>query len=353
MEEIVMPKKTDLMSACMLVSAVFLTAAMPAEAQSLKLVKVGITNLSSDIGLFLAEQRGYFRDEGLKVELIPLDAGAKMIAPLGSGEIDVGAGATSAGLYNAVNRGLKIKVVADKGTNKAEYSYKALMVRTDLVDSGKFKTLADLKGKKVAIIAKGAADESVINQALLKAGLADNDVERVFLPFSQHLSAFVNKAIDAAISSEPAVSLMTKEKAAVRISGLDAFYPVQQTAVLLMNGRFFADKETAVKFLKAYLRGVRDYTATLAGGKISGPDAEKMIASISEMTGVRDLSLLRDSVPPYIDPNGALALDSIKLDFEYFRQKGLVAKDVDLSEVVDTTLVKQAVEALGQAPLPK
>jgi NitT/TauT family transport system substrate-binding protein len=291
--------------------------------------------LSSDIGLFLAEQRGYFRDEGLKVE------------------IDVGAGATSAGLYNAVNRGLKIKVVADKGTNSAEYGYKALMVRTDLIESGKFKTLADLKGKKVAIIAKGAADESVINQALLKAGLADNDIERVFLPFSQHMSAFVNKAIDAAISSEPGVSLMTKEKAAVRFSGLDAFYPVQQTAVLLMNGRFFADKETAVKFLKAYLRGVRDYTATLAGGKISGPNADKMIASISEMTGIRDLSLLRDSVPPYIDPNGALALDSIKMDFDYFRQKGLVAKDVDLNDVVDTTLVKQAVEALGQAPLSK
>ena len=78
-----------------------------------------------------------------------------------------------------------------------------------------------------------------------------------------------------------------------------------------------------------------------------------MIASISEMTGIRDLSLLRDSVPTYIDPNGGLALDSITMDFEYFRQKGLVAKDVDLSEVVDTTLVSQAVESLGQAPLQK
>lgn len=348
-----MLRKSGLMRPLLLLGAMLLMAAMPAQAQSLKLVKVGTTNLSSDIGLFLAQKNGYFQDEGLKVELIPFDAGAKMIAPLGSGELDVGAGATSAGLYNAVNRGLKIKVVADKGINKVDYSYKALMVRADLVESGKFKTLADLKGKKVAIIAKGAADESVINQALLKAGLTDDDAERVFLPFSQHLSAFANKAIDAAISSEPGVSLMTKQKVAVRFSGLDAFYPVQQTAVLLMNGRFFADKDSAVKFLKAYLKGVRDYTATLSGGKISGPNADKMIASMSEMTGIHDLSLLRDSVPTYIDPNGALALDSIKTDFEYFRLKGLVAKDVDLNEVVDTTLAKQAVEALGQAPLPK
>lgn len=348
-----MIRKLDLMSGLMLLIAVLLTMALPARAQSLKQVKVGTTNLSSDIGLFLAQQRGYFRDEGLKVELISLDAGAKMIAPLGSGDIDVAAGAISAGLFNAVHRGLKIKIVADKGTNKAEYSYKALMVRTDLVESGKFKTLADLKGMKVAIIANGAADESVINQALLKAGLSDNDIDRIFLPFSQHMSAFVNKAIDASISSEPGVSLMTKQKAAVRFSGVDAFYPVQQTAVLLMNGRFAADKETAVRFLKAYLKGVRDYSASLVGGKISGSNADELIGSISEMTGIRDLSLLREGVPPYIDPNGTLAVESIKMDFEYFRQRGLVANDIDLNEVVDTTLAKQAVEALGQAALPK
>jgi NitT/TauT family transport system substrate-binding protein len=348
-----MIRKSDLMSGLMLLTAVLLTMALPARAQPLKQVKVGTTYLSSDIGLFLAQQRGYFRDEGLQVELISLDAGAKMIAPLGSGDIDVAAGAISAGLFNAVNRGLKIKIVADKGTNKAEYSYKALMVRTDLVESGKFKTLADLKGMKVAIIANGAADESVINQALLKAGLGDNDIERIFLPFSQHMSAFVNKAIDASISSEPGVSLMTQQKAAVRFSGVDAFYPVQQTAVLLMNGRFAADRETAVRFLKAYLKGVRDYSASLVGGKISGPNAQELIGSIGEMTGIRDLSLLREGVPPYIDPNGTLAVKSIKMDFEYFQQRGLVAKDIDLNEVIDTTLAKQAVEELGQAAVPK
>src|SRR4051812_28764314 len=153
-----------------------------AHAQEMKTVKVGTTNLSSDIGLFLAEKRGYFKEEGVKVELIPFDSGAKMVAPLGAGDLDASAGAASAGLYNAVNRGLKLKMVADKGTNIAGYSYKALMVRKDLIESGAFKSLVDLKGKKVAIIANGAADESVINQALKKAGLKDEDIEKVFLP---------------------------------------------------------------------------------------------------------------------------------------------------------------------------
>ena len=111
----------------LVVAVVALGSLGSSHAQTMTTVKVGTTNLSSDIGLFLAEKRGYFKDEGLKVELIPFDAGAKMVAPLGAGDLDAGAGAASAGLYNAVNRGLKLKMVADKGTNVAGYSYKALM----------------------------------------------------------------------------------------------------------------------------------------------------------------------------------------------------------------------------------
>lgn len=317
------------------------------QAQTMKVVKVGTTNLSSDIGLFLAEKRGYFKDEGLKVELIPFDAGAKMVAPLGAGDLDAGAGAASAGLYNAVNRGLKLKMVADKGTNLAGYSYKALMVRKDLIDSGAFKSLADLKGKKVAIIANGAADESVINQALKKAGLKDDDIEKVFLPFPQHLTAFANKAIDASISAEPSITAMVRNNAAVRFVGIDDFYPVQQTAMLLINGKFAEDRKTVTAFLKAYLRGVRDYAATLKDGKIAGPGAEAMIKDIAEMTGIKDASLLHQMVPVFIDPDGQINRASVETDLAYFKSRGLVAGDISTAGVVDLSFVDELKPVLG------
>ncbi|WP_233024779.1 ABC transporter substrate-binding protein [Rhodopseudomonas boonkerdii] len=318
-----------------------------AQAQTMKTVKVGTTNLSSDIGLFLAEKRGYFRDEGLKVELVPFDAGAKMVAPLGAGDLDAGAGAASAGLYNAVNRGLKLKMVADKGTNISGYSYKALMVRKDLIESGAFKSLADLKGKKVAIIANGAADESVINQALKKAGLKDDDIEKVFLPFPQHLTAFANKAIDASISAEPGVTAMIRNNAAVRFVGIDDFYPVQQTAMLLINGKFADDRKTVTAFLKAYLRGVRDYVATLKDGKIAGPGAETMIRDIAEMTGIRDTTLLHQMVPVFIDPDGQINRASVETDLAYLKSRGLVANDISAEGVVDMSFVEELKPVLG------
>lgn len=331
----------------LVVAAAIVALLSPSQAQTAKTVKVGTTNLSSDIGLFLAEKRGYFRDEGLKVELIPFDAGAKMVAPLGAGDLDAGAGAASAGLYNAVNRGLKLKMVADKGTNIAGYSYKALMVRKDLIDSGAFKSLADLKGKKVAIIANGAADESVINQALKKAGLNDGDIEKVFLPFPQHLTAFANKAIDASISAEPGITAMVRNNVAVRFVGVDDFYPVQQTAMLLINGKFAEDRKTVTAFLKAYLRGVRDYAATLKDGKIAGPGAEAMINDIAEMTGIKDASLLHQMVPVFIDPDGQINRASVETDLAYFKSRGLVANDISTESVVDMSFVNELKPVLG------
>lgn len=337
----------------LVVAAVAMSMMGIAHAQGMKTVKVGTTNLSSDIGLFLAEKRGYFKEEGVKVELIPFDSGAKMVAPLGAGDLDAAAGAASAGLYNAVNRGLKLKMVADKGTNIAGYSYKALMVRKDLIESGAFKSLADLKGKKVAIIANGAADESVINQALKKAGLKDEDIEKIFLPFPQHLTAFANKAIDAAISAEPGVTAMVRNGVAVRFAGLDDFYPVQQTAMLLINGKFAEDRKTVTAFLKAYLRGVRAYDATLKDGKIAGPGAEGMIKDIAQMTGIKDMTLLQQMVPVFIDPDGQVNLPSVETDLAYFKSRGLVTSDIEAAKVVDMSYVDALKPVLGPFTRPR
>ena len=125
-------------------------AAMAAEAADK--VKLGMIGSMADAPIYLAVEKGYFRDVGIEVELEPMGSLAKQIAPLSSGDIDVGFGAISAGLYNAVNRDIPLKVVADKGRNAPGYAYNSIMVRKDLVDSGQVKTLADLKGRTIATI---------------------------------------------------------------------------------------------------------------------------------------------------------------------------------------------------------
>ena len=65
---------------------------LQAEAADMVAVNVGIANSSSDVAFFIADKKGYFRDEGIDAKFIPFDSGAKMVAPLGAGQLDVAGG---------------------------------------------------------------------------------------------------------------------------------------------------------------------------------------------------------------------------------------------------------------------
>src|SRR5258708_4317510 len=78
-------------------------------------VKFGQVGGLSDAAIFLADAKGYFKAQGITFESTPFASAALMVAPLSTNEIQVGGGAPSAGLFNAVDRGINLKIVADKG----------------------------------------------------------------------------------------------------------------------------------------------------------------------------------------------------------------------------------------------
>jgi len=328
---------------CMLVVALT-TPALAADQ-----VKIGISRTISDAGYYVADAMGFFREEGLEVNILGFNAAAQMIAPLGTGELDVGGGTVSAGFYNAVGRGIGMKIVADQASIKPGYGYSSLMVRKDLVDSGRYKTLADLKGMKVAIGAPGTGTASALNQTLKMGGLKYGDVEVVYLGFPEHLPAFLNKGIDAAISNEPTMTLEIEQGAAVRIVGNDVTYPDQQTAVVFYSERFIKSRhDVAERFMRAYLRGIRLYNDALKDGRLAGPAADKIIPILTKYTSTKDEAMFRRIIPSAVNPNGEVNIAGLKRDLEFFRELGLIeSKDVSADGVVDGSFVKAAVGQLG------
>ena len=84
-----------------------LVSLAPVAAQTpMKKVTIGGTLSATDIGLWVAHKKGYFRDEGIDAQFVVFDSAARMIAALGTGDLDVSAGGHSAGLFNAVARGI-------------------------------------------------------------------------------------------------------------------------------------------------------------------------------------------------------------------------------------------------------
>jgi NitT/TauT family transport system substrate-binding protein len=312
-------------------------------------VRIGIARTMSDVGYYVADAKGFFRDEGIEVAMTPFNSAAQMMAPLGVGELDVGGGTVSAGFYNSIARGIATRIVADQSSMKPGYGYSSLVVRKDLVDSGRYKTLKDLKGMKVAIGAPGTGTASALNETLKLGGLRYSDVDVVYLGFPEHLPAFLNKGIDAAISNEPTMTLEIEQGAAARIIGNDVTYPDQQTTVVFYSERFAKSRrELAERFMRAYLRGIRLYNDALKDGHLAGPAANEIIPILAKYTTIKDEAMLRRIIPSAVNPNGEVSLAGLRHDLAFFRELGLIeSKDVSVDGVVDGSFVKAAVEKLG------
>src|SRR5262250_7982 len=117
-------------------------------AQAADKVAVGTGGSASDAPFYIAHDKGFFKDEGLDIDLIVLDSGAKVIAPLGTGELDVGSGALSVGFWNALVRGIKFRIVADRAHAQPGYHYQPACVRKHRIVSSGFNSVRDLKGMR-------------------------------------------------------------------------------------------------------------------------------------------------------------------------------------------------------------
>ena len=330
-----------------LVLAAAVAAAVPAaSAQTPEEVKVGLTNVSSDVGFFIADKKGYFAAEGIKVSTTPFASAAKMIAPLGIGELDVGGGTAAAGLYNAVERGINIKIVADKASVQEGYEYSTLLVRKDLADSGRYKSLADLKGMTIATAAQGAGSESALNEALKKGGLKFTDVNVIYMGFPEMLAAFKNKGIDAGVTNEPTVTRTIAQGFAVRASK-SAIYPGQQTAVVLFADEFIKRRAVAQKFMNAYIHALRDYNDALKDGHIAGAGADEIIATLNQYTRIKDPKIYRDMTPFAANPNGHVNKATLQNDYDFFKGRGLISGRVTVDQVIDNSFADEAVRQLG------
>ena len=116
----------------------------PQEEPSVSTVKVGIPAAISNAPLFIAIDRGYFHEEGIALENGTFKSAADMIAPLGSGQLDVGTGASSAGVFNAAAQGVHVKIASDKAIVGESNSAYALVVRKELIDSRSIHLLSPI-----------------------------------------------------------------------------------------------------------------------------------------------------------------------------------------------------------------
>jgi NitT/TauT family transport system substrate-binding protein len=244
--------------ACVL--AIVLASSLPVDAADT--VKLGDRPAISNAGIYIAIEKGYFQERGVTVEIERFASAGKMTAPLATGQIDVSVGSPSAGLFNSIAGGMDFKIVADKSQVRPGYDFTPLIVRKDLVDSGKVKTLKDLKGMKVANGAKGINLDFFLARMMEHVGLNYDAIDVVYMSYPDGVKALASKAVDAAFAPEPRGAQAEQQKIGVRYFLTEQVPSIAtfQVAVVMYGGKFIKERpKVARAFLQAYVRGVKVY----------------------------------------------------------------------------------------------
>jgi ABC-type nitrate/sulfonate/bicarbonate transport system substrate-binding protein len=307
-------------------------------------MKVGVIGALSDAGIFIAADKGYFRDEGLDVELVPFKAAPQILPAIATGEVQASGSAITPALLNAIERGIAMKIVADKGQVAKGFGFAAIGIRSDLAD--RVHDFKDLKGLKFAVPGKGVSSATQLGIALRLGGLGPNDVDLVELGLPEMVAALSNKSIDGATLLEPFVALAVARQVAVRWKGMEDFLPFKGQNGVIIYGQRFAEEqpEAAKRWMAAYLRGTRAYTDAV----VAGTGRAAIEAILAAHTPVKDPALYAKMAPTGFDPNGRLEVQSLEADQDWFMQLGLQQRRADLGQIIDYRYVDDAVARLGR-----
>ena len=309
-------------------------------------LKVTDLQITSSAGNYLATELGYFAEEGIQLDYVrgnPSD----MVPALASRQVDVGAGGISAGLFNAFARGVPVKVVADHGANLPNASAGGITIRKDLVDSGAYRAPADLRGRVVAVSSVGSTGYISLDRFLQSGGLSIEDVEVATLPFPDIVSAFENKAIDAASFQEPFTTIALDRGLIVRGPIGFEIIPYQQIGVLLFNDRLLDDRALGLRYLRAYVRGARAYVKAM---QERDPAAfAEVVPILIKYTTVKDRTLFEKAIPSGLNADAMPNVASMVDQQDWYRQHGYLSQPVNVSDHVDLSFVEQAVRELGPA----
>jgi NitT/TauT family transport system substrate-binding protein len=303
-------------------------------------VRIGTIAAINDAGLYLAMERGYFQQEGLDVELVPFRASADMIPLMGNGQLEVGSGAAIPSIFNAIARGVPLRIVGDKGSYLGSCS-PALVVRRALADE--VRGIPDLVGRKVALINLNVATHLDLIKALEEAHVPLDQVEPVAMPFHDMNAALANGAVDAAIVSEPFLTQGVEQGIATQVKCGEELNSGREYAMLTYAPHFVEqDRAAGERLMTAYVRGVRDYADAMKKG--IGRDA---VIDVLVHYAPADPELYRRMRPVDLDPDGRPNRASIAFDQAMLLRLGAITQPVDLDAVVDMGFADAALARLG------
>lgn len=329
--------------------------ANPGAALAADKVKVGVLRFVSSGPVFLALERGYFKDAGLDVEPVFFEAAQPIAVAVVSGDVDYGATAFTGGFFNLAGKGA-LKIIAAQSKEKKGFEGNAILVSNAAWDKG-FRKVADFPGHSLGITQVGSSFHYQIGQLARVVGF---DLKSVDLKPLQSLpnmaAALKGNQVDAVIIAPNLAKPLVAAGAGKLIGWYSDFDEYQFGGLFTATATAQNKRDQTQRFVRAYQRGCADYAATLMqrdaqGVRVFGGSSEAAAAQIAKYVYPGDpleksVPLVEASAFP-ADSSARLDVGDIYTQIAWMKSQGLVDASVDPKTTLDLSYVD------GHFNLPK
>ncbi|NJL34104.1 MAG: ABC transporter substrate-binding protein [Chloroflexaceae bacterium] len=301
-------------------------------------VRMGYVPVIIFAPMYVAIERGYFAEEGITVELTSFQSTNDAVVQLGAGNSDVAIAGANAGLFNAIARGLDLTIVAPMHSERPPLAT-PLIISANRVDE--LTSIADLRGGTLGVNGNGSAIEYWLAQALAQGGVGIDEVTIQAVPFPAMPAALENGTLDAAVMSEPLVTI-NQDQGLIAVLSDDYLDGFTATYVIMHQAWLDANPDAARRFLRAYLRACQD---------LQGDYMTPEIAAIIEQYTEVPAPVIERSNLSYYQPDGTIPLQDIATLQTFFLERGVLEYNeaLDVNSFVNTTLVTEvAGELIGE-----
>jgi NitT/TauT family transport system substrate-binding protein len=310
-------------------------------AQDRPKLRLGVLRLASSGNVFIAADRGYFRDAELDVELKFFDAAQPIAVATASGDVDIGVTAFTGGLFNLAGKGA-VSIIAGQSRDVPGFPLMAYLATTQ-PSGASLKSLRDIEGKSVGITQIGSSFHYSAGLIAEKYKFPLSDVKFVPLQsMSNVASALKGGRVEAAILPATAAQPLI-DAGDARLLGWGGDEAPWQLGAVFVSQKVKANPDLIERFLSAYRRGCKDYHDILLASVKNGvaaltPQTQPLLEAIARETN-QPVAKLRVGLA-YIDPNGALDVQGVAHQLAWFQEHGFVDKGFGVDRIVDPRFVK-------------
>lgn len=320
--------------------ALYAAASFASPAAALDKITLGSVPTVTDGPVICAIERGYFREVGLEVELVPFQGMIQMMPLIVRGDLKMIGGTLSASYFNAVARGLPLKYFINSARSPV---WHGLIVTRPLGD--KVKSAKDLKGRTVSVFGSGVITEYELARWLEGNGMTIDDVDTKTIGMPESVAALGNGSLDAGIFVPPFDAAALKA-GGVKLLNVDEQLKLPPEVSGIIHNEEWASRNRDIvdRFAIAHIRGGRCYMEAVR----RGPNRAEMVSNFVKYAVVKDPALYENQNWPQLDLNGRIRVESLMDQQEYFIKRGYITERLPKEKIVDEGPVARALAKIGE-----